>query len=189
MNSTIAPEIRNLTSDTDDADRHSRTRRIARTALAAALAAVVGVTMLAAAASPASAATAGWRYYQTDRDYCYDAQIWVDSYGRLTANGWFDLNNDCRFETLARDANGDFTVDEVWVDYYYGGSWDFLVIGPNVWEGQNGSTSYISYPGPYGTYWARNYQTYATVGGRPSSPSALYTFALSSARSTGSVYW
>jgi hypothetical protein len=175
---------------TTGTDNPSLVRKIVRTAVSAALAAVVGAAALATTASPASAATAGWRYYQTDGDYCYDAQIWVDGYGRLTANGWFDLSNDCRFETYARDTNGDFRLDEVWVDSVYGGSWDYLVIGSNVWAGQNGSSYYgFSYPGPYGTYWAQQYQTYATVGGTPSSPSAFYNMAVYYAKSTGNVYW
>ena len=61
-------------------------------------------SVIALGASPASAA--GWVYQQTDRDACYDAvSMDSDNNGRINVV-WFDLDNDCVFDTAMWDTNG-----------------------------------------------------------------------------------
>ena len=147
------------------------TRRLAAFVIGTASAIIPAVVC----SGEASAASSNyWANYDVDRaafDRCaIDAAAWVDAYGRVTATVWFDLDNNCQWDTLARDMNGDGSVDEVWFDVTRpGGGWDTLVAGNMRYDNQNGwSASGFQYPGPYGTYWGMSGFASATVGGTPS---------------------
>jgi len=166
---------------------NSFTRRLALLAIGAASA----ISPALVDNGSASAASGNyWAQYDVDRsayDYCRnDAAAFVDAYGRVTATVYFDLDNNCQWDTLARDTDGNGSVDEVWFDVVSpgGGGWDTLVRGNMRYDNQNGwSASGLQYSGPYGTYWGMSGFTYSIVGGTPSG--SFYNLMATLASFTG----
>ena len=168
--------------------------RLIKRAIAVAIIGLMAL-MLGAFSSiaPAGAATTGgYRYYQLDGGGCYDAAFYFDGSGRIT-QAWFDLNRDCRWETLARDVNTDGWFDEVWIDSVYGGDWEYLVAGNTIWIGPNQSGPYGCTPGPYGICWRTTGFTSTTISSVKTSgataPAAFNNLMTSMARQSGIPIW
>jgi hypothetical protein len=148
------------------------------------------------ASTPVQAATAGWYTYDVQKtDRCTaDLWVWFDANGRpsTTAGVYLDLNNDCRWESVARDVDGNGLFDELWMDHYNpGGGWDALLIG-SLLHSTESLEGYGS-EGPYNTWWARVGFIEATVGGTaPTSGTAAGAFwnlMTSLAAKTGYAAW
>ncbi len=71
--------------------------RLSRIALA--LVALVVAGTVAAALPPSAAAAAQWQSYQLDGDRCWDASILDADFNGHAEQVWFDLDNDCRWDT------------------------------------------------------------------------------------------
>jgi hypothetical protein len=181
-NSQVAPHdsesTRHVTPRKASNRKAFTTRRLVAM-LATVLAIGGGATLTA---SPAEAAGESYRTYDIEKGDRCTVDMWVltDAYGRARPYVWFDLNNDCKYDSLYRDGDGDGSFEELWLDHYNpGGGWDAFVLGNNLmYETQNGSGQYGSVTDSrYGLTWARMGWTSATVGGTsPSNATAAGAF-------------
>jgi hypothetical protein len=97
-----------------------------RTILALAAALVAAAIALATAGT---ASAAGWRHFQLDNDRCWDAST-------LDANGngywevaWYDLDNDCNWDTkLWNSVGGDAFAESMTHDMNEDGRWDMWLV-------------------------------------------------------------
>jgi len=97
MNNKISPTAGN--------EKHRSTgSRIRRACTAVAAAVALSVPVAAITASPAQAA-GSWEYWQLDNDYCYDAVARDTDYNGRYNEVWFDLDNDCYWDTHTWDGN------------------------------------------------------------------------------------
>jgi hypothetical protein len=159
-------------------------------------------TPIATAAPPATvppvtttAATGytGWWYYDVQgNDACtWDFEVYLID-GNATGNTYWDLNNDCRWDSLTEDAGNDGQWDLWWFGHIHPDSpnWDFVMDNTTIWRGQNEFAigKYFMYPGPDNTQWAYmgNYQT--TVGGVPTGD-GWYNLMVAMARQSGVSMW
>ena len=103
----------------------SHSRKLTILCLALTLFAVAGALSTARGASAAGTADP-WRYWQLDRDSCRDAAT-LDADGNGNAEqAWFDIDNDCRWDTHLYNTRGDdglleaasFDMDENGVPEY-----------------------------------------------------------------------
>jgi hypothetical protein len=98
-----------------------------------------------------------------------------------------DVNNNCTWDTLARNWNGS-SYGEVWFDVAEGGPWDALLVGGGLLYTNSGGSDYYSVTDPqYGMSWRRVVYTNATAG----SPTwgGLSMVILDLARQTGYGVW
>jgi hypothetical protein len=64
------------------------------------LVAVLAVVTLSATGVASAAGTAGtWKYWQLDQDRCKDAATMDANFNGNNEDAWFDLDNDCRWDT------------------------------------------------------------------------------------------
>jgi hypothetical protein len=99
-----------------------------RTRIAGIVAALALGTGLTAVGAPPADAASSWVFIQTDADWCYDSAT-LDLEGNGNANDvWFDLDNDCQFDTRVWNTTGSddfleqmtYNGDEnAWVDYMF----------------------------------------------------------------------
>lgn len=97
---------------------------------------IIGLIALVAAAvaltAPGSASAASWKYWQLDNDRCWDAST-------LDANGngywevaWYDLDNDCRWDTkLWNSVGGDAFAEAMTHDMDEDGRWEYWLVDTN----------------------------------------------------------
>ena len=97
------------TNDSRNSSQPSRARRRGRIAAISAAAAIAAVGV---GASHAEAATT-WQLWQLDQDWMMDAATWDGNYNGLTEQIWFDLDNDNRWDTNARNTVGGEQILEV----------------------------------------------------------------------------
>lgn len=87
------------------------------------------VVTAAALSAPGLASAGGWKYWQTDNDRCWDAST-------LDANGngywevaWYDLDNDCRWDTkLWNSVGGDAFAESLTYDMNEDGRWEMWLV-------------------------------------------------------------
>lgn len=101
---------------------------------------IIGLVALVAALSamlaPGAAQAAGWRYHQLDNDRCWDAST-------LDANGngywevaWYDLDNDCRWDTkLWNSWGGDAFAESLTYDMNEDGRWEAWLVDTDQRQG------------------------------------------------------
>ena len=104
----------------------SFTTALRRTVTASLVATVVAGAALAASA-PALAA-AGWQFWQLDRDRCYDAAT-LDADGNGNSEQlWYDLDNDCSWDTHVYNTRGwDTLLEETTYDMNEDGAPEYLL--------------------------------------------------------------
>jgi len=104
------------------ASRLMRFRSIALALLALAMAGTV-----AAVLPPSAAAAAQWQLHQTDRDRCWDASSLDADFNGNAEQIWFDLDNDCRWDTHQYNTRfGDNFHEEVSYDMNENGAPEYL---------------------------------------------------------------
>lgn len=90
----------------------SRISRIILALAALALAATVAVAL-----PPAAAAAAQWQSYETDGDRCWDVSTLDADFNGYAEQAWFDVDNDCRWDTrLYNTRGGDNFHEEISFD-------------------------------------------------------------------------
>ena len=105
------------------ASRLMRFRSIALALLALAMAGTV-----AAVLPPSAAAAAQWQLHQTDRDRCWDASSLDADFNGNAEQIWFDLDNDCRWDTHQYNTRfGDNFHEEVSYDMNENGVPEFVL--------------------------------------------------------------
>ncbi|MEJ7567272.1 MAG: hypothetical protein WKF41_03305 [Gaiellaceae bacterium] len=71
-----------------------------------ALVAFAAAGTIAAALPPSAAAAARWQPQQLDADRCWDAITLDADFNDYPEQIWYDLDNDCRWDTRQYDTNG-----------------------------------------------------------------------------------
>lgn len=101
----------------------SRLSRIALALLVLAVAATVAVAL------PASAAAAAqWQLHQTDTDRCWDVMTLDADFNGYSEQAWFDVDNDCRWDTrLYNTRGGDNFAEELSFDMDENGVPEYLM--------------------------------------------------------------
>jgi hypothetical protein len=87
----------------------------------------IAAAALALVAAP-QAMAAGWQYWEVDGDRCYDAST-LDANGNGNAEQhWFDLDNDCRWDTNLYNTRGwDGFLEEATYDMNENGAPEYLI--------------------------------------------------------------
>jgi hypothetical protein len=91
---------------------------------------LIGLVAVAAALATATdAAAAGWRYWQLDGDRCPDATT-IDANGNgYWEVAWYDLDNDCRWDTqLWNSVGGDAFAEAMTHDMNEDGRWEYWLV-------------------------------------------------------------
>lgn len=90
---------------------------------------VVVVATVAALVLPGAAEAAGWRYWQIDGDRCWDATT-LDSNGNgYWEVAWYDLDNDCNWDTkLWNSVGGDAFAEAMTHDLNEDGRWEMWLV-------------------------------------------------------------
>jgi hypothetical protein len=95
----------------------------------AVIAALVAMTLAGAAlfgSPPASAA--GWQHWQLDQDWCYDSATLDWDGNGSTEDLWFDIDNDCRWDTRLYNTRGwDGFLEEATYDMNENGAPEYLI--------------------------------------------------------------
>jgi hypothetical protein len=94
------------------------------------LLALVGLVAVAAVLVTAQAATAaGWLYHQFDNDRCYDATTLDQNNNGYWEVAWYDLDNDCRWDTkLWNSVGGDSFAESLIYDMNEDGHWEAWLV-------------------------------------------------------------
>ena len=82
--------------------------------------ALLGSAVLAGVvlATPATADHDGWVYLQTDQDACWDAVYRDDNRNNYVDHLWYDLDNDCRWDShLYNTLSTEFLLEEASFDF------------------------------------------------------------------------
>jgi hypothetical protein len=87
------------------------------------------VAGLAALVTPGAAQAAGWQYWQLDGDRCWDASS-LDANGNGYAEVvWYDMDNDCRWDTkMWNTVGGDAFAEAMTYDAHEDGRWDVWLV-------------------------------------------------------------
>ena len=86
---------------------------------------IVFVLVAAAALSATAASAAGWRSWQLDDDRCWDATTLDQNYNGYWEVAWYDLDNDCRWDTkLWNSVGGDAFAESMTYDMDEDGRWE-----------------------------------------------------------------
>src|SRR5688572_7417362 len=94
---------------------------------------IIGFVALVAAAAalvaPGAAQAAGWQYWQLDSDRCWDAST-LDANGNGYAEiTWYDMDNDCRWDTKVwNSVGGEAFAEAVTFDASEDGRWDLWLV-------------------------------------------------------------
>jgi len=94
---------------------------------------IIGLVALVAAAvafaAPGVASAAGWQYWQLDGDRCWDAST-LDSNGNgYWETAWYDLDNDCRWDTKLWNSFGsDAFAEAMTHDLNEDGRWEMWLV-------------------------------------------------------------
>jgi len=88
------------------------------------LIALVAATAALAAPGIASAA-ASWKYWQLDGDRCWDSSTYDGNFNGNYEVAWFDLDNDCRWDTkIWNSVGGDGLAESLTYDMNEDGRWE-----------------------------------------------------------------
>ncbi len=150
---------------------------------------VAATTMIGAAT--ADAAAAGWTSYNWDAEACSEATAYRDGYGRITQI-YFDLTNNCVWDTLARDTDLNGAFEQFWFDIPEGRIWDAVIVtspgGGQTWYSMGPSYDPFTYPA-FGINWTRSGFLGLGVISAPTAPSGFYQLMQTLAGATRSVAW
>lgn len=106
-------------------------RTALRRTVTTALIAVVCAAAALVASAPAMAA-AGWQNWQLDRDWCYDAATLDADANGNNDQTWFDLDNDCRWDTHVYNTRGwDDLLEEIGYDMNENGAPEYVMQDSN----------------------------------------------------------
>ncbi len=106
----------------------SHIRKLALLFLAVTLCAVVAMLSTASVAS----AAASWKYWQLDGDRCWDSTTLDASFNGNYEVAWFDLDNDCRWDTkIWNSVGGDDFAESMTYDMNEDGRWEFWLVDTN----------------------------------------------------------
>lgn len=87
------------------------------------------VVTAAALVAPGAASAAAWKYWQLDNDRCWDATT-LDSNGNgYWEVAWYDLDNDCDWDTkLWNSVGGDAFAEALTYDMNEDGRWEMWLV-------------------------------------------------------------
>ncbi len=106
----------------------SHVRKLALLFLAVTLCAVAAMLSTAGSAS----AAASWKYWQLDGDRCWDSTTLDASFNGNYEVAWFDLDNDCRWDTkIWNSVGGDDFAESMTYDMNEDGRWEFWLVDTN----------------------------------------------------------
>ena len=106
----------------------SHIRKLALLFLAVTLCAVAAMLSTAGVAS----AAASWKYWQLDGDRCWDSTTLDASFNGNYEVAWFDLDNDCRWDTkIWNSVGGDDFAESMTYDMNEDGRWEFWLVDTN----------------------------------------------------------
>jgi hypothetical protein len=106
----------------------SHIRKLALLFLAVTLCAVAATLSTAGVAS----AAASWKYWQLDGDRCSDSTTLDASFNGNYEVAWFDLDNDCRWDTkIWNSVGGDDFAESMTYDMNEDGRWEFWLVDTN----------------------------------------------------------
>jgi hypothetical protein len=106
----------------------SHIRKLALLFLAVTLSAVAAILSMAGSAS----AAASWKYWQLDGDRCWDSTTLDASFNGNYEVAWFDLDNDCRWDTkIWNSVGGDDFAESMTYDMNEDGRWEFWLVDTN----------------------------------------------------------
>lgn len=181
------------TAPAQNTDRGGRLSRPLRRLTAVVALAATALGALGFAASPASAA-ASWQFHQTDTDWCYDAATIDANYNGFSEQTWFDLDNDCRWDTAVWNSYGaDNFAESATYDMNEDGRWETWLHDNNQVAGfdvafydDNGDGYYDRFANLAASTtrsgWSSGYNT-STAGG------AFSNLMVTMARFSGTVAW
>ena len=106
----------------------SHIRKLALLFLAVTLCAVTAMLSTAGVAS----AAASWKYWELDGDRCWDSTTLDASFNGNYEVAWFDLDNDCRWDTkIWNSVGGDDFAESMTYDMNEDGRWEFWLVDTN----------------------------------------------------------
>jgi hypothetical protein len=87
------------------------------------------VVAAAALVAPGAASAAGWRYWQLDNDRCWDASTLDQNGNGNWEVAWYDMDNDCAWDTkMWNSVGGDGFAEAMTYDAYEDGRWDVWLV-------------------------------------------------------------
>src|SRR5262245_20460528 len=91
---------------------------------------VLGLLTVAVVLATADAASAvGWRSWQLDNDRCYDASTIDQNDNGYWEVAWYDLDNDCRWDTkIWNSVGGDGFAESLTYDMNEDGRWEAWLV-------------------------------------------------------------
>jgi hypothetical protein len=90
------------------------------------------VAALTALITSAPATAANWQQWQLDGDYCYDAVTLDADRNGNSEQAWFDMDNDCRWDTHLYNTRGsDALLEQVGFDMDENGVAEYLMMDIN----------------------------------------------------------
>ena len=93
---------------------------------------LAAVTLAATSAAPAATTAAEWRYHQTDGDRCWDAATMDANFNGLSEDWWFDMDNDCRWDSrLWNSRGGEHFMESLTFDMNENGVPEYLMLDIN----------------------------------------------------------
>ena len=98
---------------------------------------LIGLVVVAVVlATAGSASAAGWRTYQVDNDRCWDATSLDQNGNGYWEIMWFDLDNDCRWDTkIWNSVGGDTFAESLTYDMNEDGRWEAWLVDTDQREG------------------------------------------------------
>jgi len=98
--------------------------------------AVLAVALSAASVAAAAGTAASWKYWQLDNDRCWDATTMDANFNGNFENAWFDIDNDCRWDTrIWNSVGGDAFAESMTYDMNEDGRWEFWLADNDQREG------------------------------------------------------
>jgi hypothetical protein len=160
---------------------------------------LIAVAFTLATAGEASAA--GWRYYQLDSDRCWDATTMDANGNGYWETAWYDLDNDCRWDTkLWNSVGGDAFAEAMTYDMNEDGHWEYWLVDTDQRPGHEivyfddnadgyyDRWAYVPRAAPDVSLRAQLAQAGSRVGGTPQRDGAFGLLPYLAAAS-GSVAW
>jgi hypothetical protein len=105
-----------------------------RASIAFAVAVLAMAVTLSATGVPSAAGTtyANWEYWQLDRDGCWDAATMDANFNGTAEDVWFDMDNDCRWDTrLWNSRGGENLLERATFDMNENGVPEYLMLDIN----------------------------------------------------------
>ena len=79
-----------------------------------------------------ASAAASWKYWELDGDRCWDSTTLDASFNGNYEVAWFDLDNDCRWDTkIWNSVGGDDFAESMTYDMNEDGRWEFWLVDTN----------------------------------------------------------